>query len=125
MPPAPARPLPDWQRETLLAWAERPARGLPPPANRRPHLRVLDSHAPTAADRELRLDFVIEDADGEPVIGVLKVGTRVLRMDRPGSFSMRFDTRGWAAGAYPISAVLCDGWAAITHDLGRVAVPAP
>jgi hypothetical protein len=120
MPPAPASALPDWQRETLLRWAQSPRKGLPPIDNHRPSIEVLAPKLPTAADPTLAFTVVVRDADGEPVVGVLKVGSHVLRMDRSGSFSAELDTRTWPAGPYPVTAVLCDGWGSFSYDLGTM-----
>jgi hypothetical protein len=110
MPPAPAGALADWQRETLIRWASAadPPRGL--------------SAASATADQRLTFTAVIDDPDGEPVVGILKVGDLRLKMDRPGSFAADLDTSAWPAGTQPISAVLCDGWSNVAYPLGNVEI---
>lgn len=125
MPPAPAAPLAPWVRETLLRWADDPRKGLPHGFNRRPRVDVFDVQFPSASDSRLRFTLVVEDGDGEPVIGVLKIGDRVLKMDRAGAFSGTLDTGGWPTGAYRVSAVLCDGWDSVTYDLGTMNLRRP
>jgi hypothetical protein len=123
MPPAPASPLADWQRETLIRWASAsdPPRGAPLRDNRRPDIHL--SAASATADKRLTFTAVIDDPDGEPVVGVLKIGDLTLKMDRPGSFAADIDTSSWPAGTQPISAVLCDGWSQVSYDdLGNVEI---
>lgn len=121
MPPAPANPLADWERKTLVRWADQPfpSRGGPRANNRRPQIRIS---APKVANTRLAFAAVVDDADGESVVGVLKVANTVLKMDRAGSFSTTLETGGWAPGRYPITAVLCDGWGSSTYRLGAVEV---
>jgi hypothetical protein len=119
MPPSPAEPLADWERRTLLRWAEQPfpTLGFPPPGNRRPQIRLT---APRLADGSLNILAVVDDPDGEPVVGVIKIGDTTLRMDRAGSFAATLTTSSWPAGRYPITAVLCDGWDSAAYRLDVV-----
>lgn len=121
MPPAPAAPLAEWERLTLVRWAEQPfpSLGLPDRGNRRP---VVSISAPRLANARLGLTVLVEDPDGEPVLGVLTVGDTVLRMDRAGSFTTILDTSQWPDGRYPIGATLCDGWGSAAYRLGVVDV---
>jgi hypothetical protein len=121
MPPAPAEPLDDWERETILRWAAQPfpPLGFPREGNRRPQIRL---EAPRLADANLRFTALVEDPDGEPVVGVLSIGEATLRMERAGSFSTTLSTSTWPAGRYPISAVLCDGWDSAAYRLDVVDV---
>jgi hypothetical protein len=121
MPPAPTSPLADWERKTLLRWAEQPfpTRGLPPAGNGRPHISL---RAPRFANGKLPIHVVVEDPDGEAVVGVVKVGSVTLRMDRAGAFSATVDTSEWPEGRYPINAVVCDGWGSSALRLGVVDV---
>jgi hypothetical protein len=120
MPPAPAPPLDGWERETLQRWGDRPEKGAAPARNRKPGLRVR--RLPAVAGDRLSFDLVLEDPDGEPVIGVLKIGADTLKMDRPGAFGVELDTSAWPAGARKVTAVLCDGWGATTVDVGQVEI---
>lgn len=121
MPPAPAAPLADWQRDTLLRWADQPfpPRGAPGRENRRPQIRLS---VPNSANGRLSVIAVVDDPDGESVVGVLKLGGLTMKMDRAGSFGATLDTSGWPDGRYPFSAVLCDGWGSTSYRLGSVEV---
>ena len=81
---------------TILRWTANPVQGDKPAANRPPRIDV--SGIATTADDMLEVNVIIDDPDGEPVVGVLKVGDAVGVMDRAGSFSARFDTSTWPAG---------------------------
>lgn len=121
MPPAPAGPLADWQRETIQRWAMMSApKGAPHRDNRRPDIQLSADTA--TVDKRLSFTAIIDDPDGESVVGVLKIGELVLPMDRPGSFAGDVDTSSWANGTRPISAVLCDGWDNFTYQLGNVEI---
>lgn len=120
MPPAPADELRQWERETLLRWAMAPARGLPPARNARPDIHIRGGAA--MVNQRLELDVVVDDADGEPVVGVLEVGPAVLTMDRPGSFHVDLDASTWPVGAQRARATLCDGWGSFSYELGTVTV---
>jgi hypothetical protein len=122
MPPAPASSLPDWERDTLVRWAAEadPAKGEARRDNRRPDIQLVAATA--VADKRLDFTAIISDADGEAVVGVIKVGDVSLPTDHAGAFSTGLDTSTWAAGVYPISAVLCDGWDDVTYQLGNLQV---
>lgn len=120
MPPAPAVALEDWQRETLLRWAKNPVKGPPPPDNRPPYLRV--QKLPSQADRLLSFTAVADDPEGESVVGVIRAGNAVFRMDRPGSFAVQIDSSSWPDGNHRITASLCDGWTQTQFDLGQVLI---
>lgn len=122
MPPAPASPLPEWERLTLVRWAAAadPPKGAPRRDNRRPDIQLSASTG--TVDKKLTFTAVIDDPDGESVIGVLKIGDLVLSMDRPGSFAGDIDTSSWPNGTQPIRAVLCDGWSNFSYDLGNVEI---
>ena len=108
MPPIPAPYLTDNQWLTILRWTANPFRGDKPPGNLPPRISV--DGTPTVVDRTLDLRIIVDDPDGESVVGVVTVGDRTLKMDRAGSFAARFDTSSWPAGTVGVSAVLCDGW---------------
>jgi hypothetical protein len=120
MPPAPAAALAAWERDTLLRWAENPQRGPAPPGNQPPRARV--ARLPATAGERLSFVLVVDDLDGQSVVGVVKGGDAVFRMDRPGSFLVELDTRTWAAGPQPLVALLCDGWTSARYELGSVDV---
>jgi len=120
MPPAPGTELTDWQRTTIERWAKNPTRGLPPPNDHRPEIRISGDSA--VGDKSLSLSVVVSDADGESVVGVLTIGEQRLLMDRPGAFTGTVDTSAWPNGIYPVSAVLCDGWDNVTYQLGNAQI---
>jgi hypothetical protein len=120
MPPSPGDQLTDWQRETVIRWARKPVRGTASPENHRPDIELVG--LPPTADGSLKLTAIVSDGDGEPVVGVLKVGDTRLLMDRSGSFSATVDTSAWATGKRSLSATLCDGWSNVTVDLGSVTI---
>lgn len=120
MPPAPGPALHDWERETLLRWARQPVKGPPPEGNRAPTLQVAG--LPKMVDTNLRFGVLVEDADGDEVVGVLKIADSVLAMPSSGSFVVDIPAKNWPAGPQRLSAVLCDGWASVPLDLGPVDV---
>jgi hypothetical protein len=122
MPPAPASALKDWERETLVRWVDLQApRGMPRANNRLPQIKVNTSQV----NRRIAVHATVSDPDGESVVGVLKLGPQELKMDRAGSFATTLDAKDWADGKYPVSAVLCDGWAVSRQTLGEVQVGTP
>lgn len=120
MPPAPARVLADWQRETLQRWAERPVKGAMPADNQAPRLDVR--RFPATVNRRLSFVTILSDPDGSSAVGVIKVRDVVFKMDRPGSFAVEIDAATWPAGTHKVTAVLCDGWQTATLEIGEVAV---
>ena len=120
MPPQPSPALPAWEVETLERWAAAPVKGPPPPGNRPPTIGV--SQLPSEADRTLSFTAIIDDPDGDSVVGVIEIGGLTFLMNRPGSFAVRFDASGWPAGVLHPTAVLCDGWTRLVTDLGPVTI---
>ena len=120
MPPQPSPALPGWEVETLERWAAAPVKGPPPPGNRPPTISV--SQLPWEADRTLSFTAIIDDPDGDSVVGVIEIGGLTFLMNRPGSFAVRFDASGWTAGVLHPTAVLCDGWTRLVADLGPVTI---
>jgi len=120
MPPQPSPALVDWQRDTLLRWANQPTKGPPPTGNRAPTIAV--SQLPATADKQLAFTAILDDPDGDSVIGVINVAGLSFLMNRPGSFAVAFDAATWPAGPQPVSATVCDGWSSVTFDLGPVQV---
>jgi hypothetical protein len=121
MPPPPAPYLHDWEWQTIQAWVNDGApRGELPPSNRPPRFRLYHDSGP--ADATLDITAVIEDPDGDPVVGVLMFGDDHLKMNRAGAFSETLDTSSWAAGDRAITAVLCDGWSNVTYSVGMLTV---
>jgi hypothetical protein len=91
----------------------------------------VDNHAPTIqvsqfpfiADKQVAFTAILDDADGDAVVGALKVGdTAQFLMDRPGSFAVSLDSSKWPAGTQEVTVVLCDGWAPATYDLGPIQI---
>jgi hypothetical protein len=122
MPPAPAEPLSEYQREVIRRWAEGPGSqnaGRPPAGNRRPQVRW---QSPGRVDARATIHVDVDDPDGESVVGVLKVGAVTFQMDRSGSFVATLNTASWAAGKHPVRAVVCDGWDSVSYELGTLEV---
>jgi hypothetical protein len=120
MPPLPGPALADWERETLLRWAADPVKGPPPSGNQPPTIAVSDLSF--AVGDRLTLTAVVGDPDGDSVVGAIDVGGARLLMNRPGSFTFNLDTSTWPAGMHRLDAVLCDGWQAVSVDLGPIQV---
>ena len=74
------------------------------------------------ADTRLRFTAVIGDPQGEPVVGVLRVGNHRFMMDHPGAYQADIDTSAWPPGTYPVSAVVCDGWDSFRYELGNAKI---
>jgi hypothetical protein len=121
MPPAPGAPLQDWERETITRWADQPIKGPPPLGNRRPRLAVnhLDS---TSARGQLSFIATLDDPDADSVIGIVRLGDRVFKMDHAGTFAVKLDLGGMPTGVQRLAAVLCDGWGSLDIDLGPILV---
>jgi hypothetical protein len=120
MPPAPAPALPDWQLQTLERWVTSPVKGPAPSQNRAP--TISTNGLPAMADETLTFTASLEDADGDPVIGVIEVAGYAFLMNRGGSFAVDFDSSSWPAGVVRPTAVLCDGWTKATYDLGPLEI---
>lgn len=120
MPPQPSPALADWEVETLARWATAPVKGPPPPGNRSPTIAV--SQLPSAVDNRVVFTAIIDDPDGDSVIGVVEAGGVAFLMNRPGAFAVDFDSSAWAPGPVRPIAVLCDGWSKTTVDLGPVQI---
>jgi hypothetical protein len=120
MPPAPGHPLEDWERDTILKWADAPVKGGPPPGNHRP--RIATNRLPISAKGELSFIATTEDPDNDSVIGVVTLDDLVFKMDHPGAFKVHFDLTGMPAGSHRLGAVLCDGWGNTDIDLGPISV---
>jgi hypothetical protein len=120
MPLQPSPALPSFEVDTLERWASDPVKGPPPPGNRPPTIVV--SALSSSADATLGFTAIIDDPDGDSVVGVVELGNLVFLMNRPGSFAVRFDTSAMPAGVVHPVAMLCDGWTNITTDLGPVLV---
>jgi hypothetical protein len=122
MPPAPAPALQSWERETLLRWAAPPmaAKGPPPAGNHAPTLRVTG--LPTTVNDTLSFSALVEDPDGDEAVGVLKIAGAIFAMPSSGSFNVQIPSSTWPAGTQRLNAVLCDGWASVSYDLGPITV---
>lgn len=120
MPPQPSPALPSFEVETLERWAAAPVKGPPPSGNRPPTIAV--SGLPASAGGALGFTAIIDDPDGDSVVGVVELENLVFLMNRPGSFAVRFDTSTVPSGVVHPTAVLCDGWTNLTADLGPVLV---
>ena len=120
MPPQPSPALPAWELDTLTRWSLAPVKGPPPPTNRPPTIVV--NQFPSQVDRTLSFTAIIDDPDGDSVVGVIEVGGLTFLMNRPGSFDVRLDASGWPSGIVHPTAVVCDGWTRQSTDLGPVTV---
>jgi len=112
MPPAPARPLEDWQIETIKNW-EKTKNPIGKRANNKsPTLTVETS----VSKGKLTLSYVAADADGDPVLGEIKVGDNLShRFSSTGSGRVTFDLAG-ESGKLKVTARLCDGWKLVSLD---------
>jgi len=108
MPPQPSPALPGWESDTLERWAARPVKGPPPSGNRPPTYTI--TNFPATANAELAFTAVIDDPDGDSVLGVIEVNGLAFLMNRPGSFDVSFASATWPPGPQDVKAVLCDGW---------------
>jgi hypothetical protein len=120
MPPLPGTPLADWERETLQRWASQPVKGPPPAGNHAPFIQV--SQMPSTVDKELDFTAVLDDADGDSVVGAIEIADVRYLMNRSGSFGVAIDSSGWPTGTQRMKAVLCDGWQSVTVDLGPIQI---
>ena len=120
MPPAPGPGLHGWERDTLLRWAAGPIKGPPPASNQAPTIQVTG--LPTVVNDRLHFSAFVQDADGDEVVGLLKIAGAVFAMPSSGSFDVVIPSSGWTAGTQRLSAVLCDGWASASYDLGPINV---
>lgn len=120
MPPAPGTVLTDWQRETIDRWTSNPVKGPPPAHNHPPTIEVR--RLPATVDAQLAFSAILDDADGEPVLGVIEIENVVYQMNRAGSFAVSIDSSGFPVGTTRMTAVLCDGWVSATYDLGPIQV---
>jgi hypothetical protein len=120
MPPLPAPSLADWETQTIERWAKAPVKGLPPVGNRLP--TITTNNLPNVANGTFSFTALVDDPDGDPVVGVVEVAGFAFLMNRPGSFAVTFDASTWPAGTVRPTAVLCDGWAKATYDLGPIQI---
>lgn len=121
MPPLPAPYLADWEWMTIRNWVNDGApKGAMPPGNTPARIQLFGDL--TTADQSLDITAVVDDPDGDPVVGVLTFGDVVLKMDRSGAFTGRLDTSLWPAGPVDIGTVLCDGWSSVHYELGTLQI---
>ena len=121
MPPPPAPYLPSWEWQTIQKWVNDGApRGGMPPGNRPARFRFYNSAS--TADQTLDITGVVEDPDGDPVVGILNIGPLPFKMDHAGAFSTRIDTSQWPAGDLTVNAVLCDGWSNVSYAVGTLTI---
>jgi hypothetical protein len=127
MPPEPAPYLAKWEWQTIQRWLDDGApRGDTPASNRAPHIQQLFGLT-AVADEGMDLTIVVDDADADPVVGLLQVDDGKLHdgyrpFDYAGAFSTHIDTSTWPAGEHSVTAVLCDGWVAAAYPLGSVTI---
>jgi len=120
MPPLPAPYLSDNEWLTILRWTANPIKGDKPASNRPPQITV--DGTPSTADRSLEVSVIVADPEGDPVVGLVKIGDHVEKLDHGGAFAAQVDTSSWPAGAVNMSAVLCDGWSKVSIDLLEITI---
>ncbi len=121
MPPQPSPALTARDRDMLQRWAANPNPSGPPADNRPPSITV--SNIPPSASAELDFTAVLDDPDGDPVLGVITVNNLGFFMNRSGSFAVSFDSSTWPAGPQTVAAVVCDGWTKVSvSSLGTVQI---
>ncbi len=120
MPPLPTPALQDWQLQTIQRWTADPVKGPPPAGNRPPTIAV--GQLPAVVGARLAFTAVIDDPDGDSVLGVVEMAGSAFLMNRPGAFNVSFDTSALAPGVVEPVATLCDGWTKTVIDLGPVTI---
>ena len=120
MPPQPSSGLAGWEIETIERWAASPTKGPPPAGNRAPTVSV--SQLSSAANQSLAFTAILQDPDGDSVMGVVEVAGLAFLMNRPGAFAVQFDASSWPSGLVHPVAVVCDGWTQATYDLGPIQI---
>jgi hypothetical protein len=121
MPPVPAPYLTDNEAITIMRWTANPIRGDKPASNRPPQISVEGTSV--VVDDTMDINLIVSDPEGDPVVGLIKVGDQVLRrMDRSGAFHERFDTSAWPEGTVGLTALVCDGWSLVSADLLEISV---
>lgn len=130
MPPAPASLLEDWQIQTLKNYAKfyassatnkKNSHGKRSDAvNRKPKI-LITSKLPDKVGEELKVSYRFEDTDGDPVIGVLRLGdAKVDLLKFSGEVTIPGIT-GTSGDTLTLTADICDGWDKVTdEDLGKV-----
>jgi hypothetical protein len=114
MPPPPALPLSDYERQVLENWiklkdaAERGKRV----GNNRPRARLVSKRAD---GDDLVITFEVIDADGEQVLGKLVAGDLEIPIPRSGRHSgVRL---AGVSSDTPVEVLLSDGWHMVTATL--------
>ena len=121
MPPLPAPYLTDNEWLTILRWTANPIRGDKPPSNQAPRISVQGTSS--IVNETMEVNLVVSDPEGDPVVGVIKVGDQIVRrMDRSGAFFERLDTSDWPEGTVGLTALLCDGWSLVSADLLEISI---
>ena len=112
MPPAPAPPLQDWEIRTIQNWTENNGgkKGDVPPSNRGPTITV----SARTSGNQVVVSYLAADADGDSIVGELRVGAALHAITAPGSGRVAFDISAEPPGPLEVSARLCDGWVTVT-----------
>jgi len=123
MPPIPASSLEDWQIETIKNWAkitDKEKRRGSRSRNHNPKI-IITSKLPNDVGDELKVSYRFEDTDGDPVIGVLKLGdAKVDLLKFSGEVTIKGIT-GSKGDNLTLSAEMCDGWKKASQDnLGEI-----
>ena len=82
----------------------RTRQGPPPRDNRPPTIAV--TQYPATADWQLTFTAVVDDPDGDSVLGAVEANGLAFLMSRPGSFAVSFDSSTWPPGPQPVTAIL-------------------
>jgi hypothetical protein len=120
MPPEPYPALESWELQTIERWTTDPVKGTAPTGNRPPTIAI--EQLPATVNQQLAFTAILDDPDGDSVIGVVEVPGFEFLMNRPGAFDVAFDSSAWPAGLVYPTAVLCDGWTSATIELGPISV---
>lgn len=124
MPPVPASLLEDWQIATIKNWAnikdKEKRRGTRPDSKNHNPKIIITSKLPDDVGDELKVSYRFEDTDGDPVIGVLRLGdAKVDLLKNSGEVTITGIT-GNSGKKLTLSADLCDGWKKVSQNVGEI-----
>jgi hypothetical protein len=127
MPPPPATSLEDWQITTIKNWVKitdkekrRGSRGKDNENNHKPKI-IITSKLPNDVGDALKVSYRFEDTDGDPVIGVLKLGDAKVDLLKYSGEVTLMGISGSSGDKLTLSAEICDGWQPATqNNLGEI-----
>ena len=118
MPPAPASVLADWEVQTLKNFLSKKTRGTR--RNNRDPKIIITSDLPANVGDELKVSYRFEDADGNPVIGVLRLGdAKVDLLKNSGEVTIT-DITGNSGDKLTLTVEICDGWTKVSEERGEI-----